>query len=76
VTLTTRRGSCTTPVEITETMRAGHVSLPNGYGLTYGADGPVTGVATNELTESSRRDPIAGTPWHKNVPARIVRASS
>jgi len=55
-------------------MRAGHISLPNGYGLANGADGAVTGVPPNELTSSDRRDWLAGTPWHKNVPARIERA--
>ncbi|WP_306361609.1 hypothetical protein [Nocardia sp. CC227C] len=29
------------------------------------------GVAPNELTSLHHRDPIAGTPWHKYVPARI-----
>ena len=72
--LTTRRGEGVVPVEVTEMMRPGHVSLPNGYGLDY--DGPDAGSAprglsTNELTRSEDRDRIAGTPWHKSVPARI-----
>ena len=54
-------------------MQPGHVSLPNGLGLDYpGAAGRVTtGVAPNELTASEDRDWLAGTPWHKHVPARI-----
>ena len=28
-------------------------------------------VPTNELTSLEWRDPLAGTPWHKHVPARI-----
>lgn len=51
-------------------MQPGHLSLPNGYGLAD-PDLPTTGVAPNELTGLDRRDPIAGTPWHKNVPARV-----
>ncbi len=74
VRITTRRGQCTAPVEITEMMQSGHISLPNGYGLQHGAGGPVTGVPPNELTDSSRRDWLAGTPWHKNVPARLEKA--
>ena len=37
-----------------------------------GRDGAlvVRGVAPNELTDSRARDPFAGTPWHKCVPAR------
>jgi anaerobic selenocysteine-containing dehydrogenase len=73
VSVITRRGRCTTPVEISDMMRAGHVSLPNGYGLQHGAGGPITGVAPNELTDSSRRDWLAGTPWHKHVPARVEK---
>jgi hypothetical protein len=30
-----------------------------------------TGVAPNELTDAGLRDHIAGTPWHKTVPARL-----
>ena len=29
------------------------------------------GVAPNELTSGADRDWIAGTPWHKSVPARL-----
>ena len=61
-------------MEVTDSMQPGHVSLPNGQGVDYpGEDGkPVlTGVAINELTSLQWRDPIAGTPWHKHVPARV-----
>jgi anaerobic selenocysteine-containing dehydrogenase len=74
VRLTTKRGSVETPVEITDTLMPGHVSLPNGLGLRYpDGDGgnAVHGVAPNELTASEDRDWLAGTPWHKHVPARI-----
>ena len=52
-------------------MRPGNISLPNGFGLEHGPEGTVTGIAPNELTTSDSRDPIAGTPWHKHVPARL-----
>ena len=74
VRITTRRGSAEAVVEVTDRMQPGHVSLPNGLGLDYpDATGrPVVhGVAPNELTSSAHRDPIAGTPWHKHVPARV-----
>ncbi|GIH90791.1 molybdopterin-dependent oxidoreductase [Planobispora siamensis] len=67
--LTTRRGSAEVTVELTDSLQRGHVSLPNGLGLDYG--GTVTGVAPNELTSVEDRDPYAGTPWHKHVPARV-----
>ncbi|MEZ4390606.1 MAG: molybdopterin-dependent oxidoreductase [Polyangiales bacterium] len=71
VRVSTPRGSAEAAVEVTATLRPGHVSLPNGAGLL--SDGPSGGVAPNELTSSARRDPIAGTPWHKHVPARLER---
>ncbi|MBX2803210.1 MAG: molybdopterin-dependent oxidoreductase [Myxococcales bacterium] len=69
VRLSTKRGSADVLVELSDTMRPGHVSLPNGLGLAY-ADG-AAGVAPNELTSTEDRDPFVGTPWHKHVPARI-----
>jgi anaerobic selenocysteine-containing dehydrogenase len=77
VRLTTRRDSVVVPVAITDSMRAGHVSLPNGLGLGYpgerGGALAMTGVAPNELTSSEDRDPFVGTPWHKYVRARLER---
>jgi formate dehydrogenase len=72
--VTTKRGSVEATVELTDTLQPGHVTLPNGLGLSYpGPDGreAVTGVAPNELTASEDRDWIAGTPWHKHVRARV-----
>jgi hypothetical protein len=34
------------------------------------------GVPPNELTSSDHRDPIAGTPYHKHVPARLEPISA
>jgi anaerobic selenocysteine-containing dehydrogenase len=76
VRLTTRRGSAEAPIEITPELQPGHVSLPNGHGIDYHrADGSVVhrGVALNELTDIADRDPIAGTPWHKHIAARVER---
>ncbi|TNE84674.1 MAG: molybdopterin oxidoreductase family protein [Deltaproteobacteria bacterium] len=67
--ITTRRGSAVVDVEISESMRRGHVSLPNGLGTTH-PDG-TRGVAPNELTSTEDMDPWAGTPWHKSVPAQL-----
>ncbi|MDT5073615.1 MAG: hypothetical protein QOH82_2935 [Mycobacterium sp.] len=72
--ITTAAGSAEATVEISDAMLAGHVSLPNGYGVDYvGADGSSTtpGVAPNALTSTQWRDAYAGTPWHKHVPARV-----
>lgn len=77
--ITTAAGSAEATVEVTETMLAGHAALPNGFGLDYtGDDGRtvVAGVAPNALTSTRWRDPYAGTPWHKHVPAAIRRADA
>jgi formate dehydrogenase len=61
-------------VEVSDAMQPGHVSLPNGMGLDEpdGDGGAVrTGTAPNELTAGEDRDWLAGTPWHKHVPARV-----
>jgi anaerobic selenocysteine-containing dehydrogenase len=75
--ISTAAGSAEATVEITETMMAGHAALPNGFGLDYlDAEGRTVtpGVAPNVLTSTEWRDPYAGTPWHKHVPARIEAA--
>ncbi len=73
VRLTTKRGSALVRVELSDSMQRGHVSLPNGLGLSYPTEGgeKATGVAPNELTASEDRDPFVGTPWHKHVAARV-----
>ena len=73
VRVVTARGTAEVVVEVYSGMQPGHVSLPNGMGLdqTDGDGLRRTGVAPNELTDNQMRDPIAGTPWHKSVPARL-----
>ena len=76
--VTTKRGDGIAFVEVTDTMRDGHASLPNGFGLdAYPSDGSDSvGVAPNELTSKDDRDWFAGTPFHKHVRARIERVDS
>jgi anaerobic selenocysteine-containing dehydrogenase len=74
VSITTRRGQAQALVELGHDLQPGHVALPNGHGLDYtAADGTRVhqGVSLNELTDTTSRDPFAGTPWHKHVPVRI-----
>ncbi len=74
VRITTPGGTVVAVAEVNDTMLDGHVSLPNGLGLDYspaGGNPERTGVAPNELTTTDWRDPYAGTPWHKHVPARL-----
>src|SRR5438874_3188612 len=74
-TLTTKRASVAVTVAVDDTVQPGHIPLPNGLGLDHVESGArhQTGVAPNELTASEDRDPWAGTPWHKTVPARLER---
>ena len=41
-------------VEVTDTLLAGHVTLPNGFGLGPGGSSDAVGVAPNELTVDRR----------------------
>lgn len=76
VRVVTRRGAQQVQAEVSDRMRKGHVSLPNGHGLCA-PDAPVPedGLPPNELTAIEDRDAFAGTPWHKFVPARIERVA-
>jgi len=72
--ISTRRGEMDVVVELSDRMRAGHVSIPNGLGLDYpdaSGTSKATGVSPNELTWSEFADEYVGTPWHKSVPARL-----
>jgi len=75
VRITTKRGSAIVAFEESDTMQRGHVSLPNGLGLSYPNEQgeSKTGVAPNDLTSVEDRDRFVGTPWHKSVPARLER---
>lgn len=76
IQVSTPRGAAKAPVELTDEMQPGYVSLPNGHGLDYTrADGTLDrrGVSLNELTNTTDRDPYAGTPWHKYVPVHLER---
>lgn len=79
IQLRTPRGTAQAPVELTDELQPGHVSLPNGHGLDYyRADGTLDrrGVSLNELTNTTDRDPFAGTPWHKYVPVHLEKISA
>jgi hypothetical protein len=62
---------------VTRTLRQGHASLPPGYGHVF--DTPIGSVTIrlrlNALSGSDDSDPIAKTPYRKNVAIRIERAA-
>jgi anaerobic selenocysteine-containing dehydrogenase len=77
VRVVTKRGSALARVERNDTLLPGHITLPNGRGLWSDEHGEaVGGTPPNELTSSDDRDPIAGTPWHKHVRARVERVGN
>ncbi|WCT06006.1 molybdopterin-dependent oxidoreductase [Rhodococcus qingshengii] len=73
VRIITEAGEAKASVEVSGMMQPGHISLPNGMGVTYPTgDGDETvGVPLNTLTSATRRDKFFGSPWHKYIPARI-----
>lgn len=72
------RGRIVVRAQADDSMRRGQLALPHGFGQAYPAgDGArlTSGPRINLLTTSANRDPIAGTPYHKNVPVRLERAT-
>jgi len=71
----TRTGRIVARVEADASMRRGLVALPHGYGQAY-PDGRgervVNGPRLNLITAHDDCDPIAATPYHKNVDVRLT----
>ncbi len=65
-------------VVVDERLRRGTVTLPNGFGQNV-PDGHggriVVGPRVNTLTNAQDCDPIAATPYHKNVPVALAVAT-
>lgn len=73
------RGRLVTRIEADERLRRGVCALPHGYGqIISDADaGELTaGHRLNMLTASEDCDPIARTPFYKNVPVRLAPLST
>jgi len=70
IRIVSKRGEAEAPAEVTDTVMAGHVTLPHGFGTEYpDEDGKhkIHGVAVNELTDIEDRDWLSLTPHHKHV---------
>jgi anaerobic selenocysteine-containing dehydrogenase len=64
--------------EADESLRPMQLALPHGFGMSYpdGRGGRVTnGPRINVITDAADRDPIAGTPHHKDMPVRLEPAT-
>jgi anaerobic selenocysteine-containing dehydrogenase len=78
VAVVTATGRIVVRAEVDDSMRRGQVALPHGFGMSYpdGQGGRVTnGPRINQITATEDRDPIAGTPHHKDVHVRLEVAS-
>lgn len=78
VTVTSDVGHVTAPVEITEDIRLGVVSLPHGFGHSLdGIEQNIAhpGVNVNLLTSRRGLDPLSGNAVLNAVPVDVVRAS-
>ena len=77
VAVVTATGRLVVRAEADESMRRGQVALPHGFGMSHpdGQGGRVTnGPRINLITAALDRDPIAGTPHHKDVRVRLELA--
>ena len=79
VRITSRVGSVDAPVEVTDSVRQGVVSLPHGWG--HGVAGTQMGVAaekagvnSNILTDDQVMDPLSGNAALNAIPVTLQRA--
>jgi anaerobic selenocysteine-containing dehydrogenase len=75
--ITSRVGSVTAPVEVTDGIRRGVVSLPHGWGhhmagtrLRVAAEH--AGVNSNVLSDDSAMDPLSGTSVLNGIPVEVA----
>jgi anaerobic selenocysteine-containing dehydrogenase len=79
VAVVSRTGRIVVKAEIDDSLRKGQLALPHGFGMAVpdGHGGRVTnGPRINILTDANDRDPIAGTPHHKDMPVRLEPATA
>lgn len=70
-------GSLEVPVEVTDTLRTGVVSLPHGWGhdrpgTRLSVAGAAPGVNVNQLLDGSRLDPLSGTAVLNGFPVELT----
>jgi len=77
--VTSRVGSVEIPVEVSDDVMPGVVSIPHGFGhgrtgvgLSVAREKP--GVSLNDLTDTERFDPLSGNAVLNTVPVTVARA--
>ncbi|MFA7512759.1 MAG: molybdopterin-dependent oxidoreductase [Mycolicibacterium vanbaalenii] len=73
-------GELVVPVEVTEDIRRGVLSLPHGWGHDRGGTGQLLaagqpGVNVNQLNDGSTLDPLSGTAVLNGIPVLVGPAS-
>ncbi len=81
VTATSTTGKITLPVEVTDAIMPGVVSVPHGWGhgragtaMAAAATNP--GVSVNDITDGARVDALSGNASFSGTPVEVVRAST
>jgi anaerobic selenocysteine-containing dehydrogenase len=79
--VTSGAGALTIPVEVTDTIRPGVVSIPHGWGhdrpgAHLGVAGRHAGVNSNVLAETDRFDPLSGTAVLNGIPVTVGPAAA
>ncbi|WP_328889817.1 molybdopterin-dependent oxidoreductase [Streptomyces sp. NBC_00316] len=80
-TITAAGGALTAPVEITEGVRAGVVSLPHGWGhdrpgTRMSVASVVPGVNVNQLLDGTLLDPLSGTAVLNGIPVAVAPSAA
>jgi anaerobic selenocysteine-containing dehydrogenase len=78
-TVTSRVGSLTAPVEVTDAIRPGVVSLPHGWGhggpgVQLEVAGRHAGVNSNVLTDETVVDAVSGNAVLNGIPVEVAPA--
>ncbi|QYG92688.1 molybdopterin-dependent oxidoreductase [Iamia sp. SCSIO 61187] len=78
-TVTSRVGAVTAPVQVTDAIRPGVVSLPHGWGhdrpgVQMGVAGRHAGVNSNVLTDDAVVDAVSGNAVLNGIPVEVAPA--
>ncbi|MEO1261603.1 MAG: molybdopterin-dependent oxidoreductase [Bacteroidota bacterium] len=75
VQLTSPTGSLKILATLTDEVPAGIISMPHGHGLNYGKkeNYKKVGALANLLTSTDYCDPLAKTPYHKQVKVKLEK---
>ena len=74
-----RVGQVTLPVEVTDAIRPGVVSIPHGWGhdlpgMRLGVASEHAGVNSNLLADDELFDPLSGTAVLNGIPVEVTAA--